>query len=210
MFSTRSLFNSGAIARFSMYMAFVDAEWYFEAILESEKRLLIAGESWLWKANGMLQLAAMTAILTSASVLLKTSLDVAALEKVSLAWELSDLALSRWPWVLHCLMTSCFPMWSHLIVLLHALHRNLQYKIIIVKIVDRDPYLHYAYLCWSWDTPLTKGNSFFQSGLNVVQYFAAPESFRGCFRCGGRASSSSRSVSVTHSASESDMLEFKL
>ena len=58
--------------------------------------------------------------------------------------------------------------------------------------------------------PLTKGNSFFQSGLNFVWYFAVPESFRGCFGCGGRASSSSGSVSVTHSASESDVLESEL
>ena len=43
-----------------------------------------------------------------------------------------------------------------------------------------------------------------------MRYFAAPESFRGCFGCGGRASSSSRSVSVTHSASESDALESEL
>ena len=41
-------------------------------------------------------------------------------------------------------------------------------------------------------------------------YFAAPESFRGYFGFGGWASSSSQSVSVTHSASESDALESEL
>jgi len=42
----------------------------------------------------MLQLAVKTAILTSASVLFKTSSDVTGLEKLSLDSDLSDLALS--------------------------------------------------------------------------------------------------------------------
>ena len=44
MLSSSSFFNSGAIAMLSMHIAFVEAEWYFEAMGESGKTALIVGD----------------------------------------------------------------------------------------------------------------------------------------------------------------------
>ena len=63
----------GATAPFSMQVAFVDAEWYFEASMESGKTFLIVGDSLSWNANGILEAAATTAIFNSAAVYHNTS-----------------------------------------------------------------------------------------------------------------------------------------
>ena len=94
MFSNRSIFSAGAIARLSTHVAFVDAEWYLVAIFESGKILLNMGDNRSWKANGMLQLAVKTAICTSASVRFVASSEAAGLRKFNFDCDVSAFALS--------------------------------------------------------------------------------------------------------------------
>jgi hypothetical protein len=54
-------------------VAFVEAEWYLDAIFESGNTLLIVGDKLSWNANGTLELAVKTAICSSASVLFNSS-----------------------------------------------------------------------------------------------------------------------------------------
>lgn len=45
MLATKPEMSTGATAPFSIHVAFVEAEWYLDAIFESGKRSRMAGES---------------------------------------------------------------------------------------------------------------------------------------------------------------------
>ena len=131
MFSSRSFFKAGAIAKLNMHVAFVDAEWYLTAIFESGKMLLSVGDNWSLEANGTFQLVVKTATHISASVLFVASSDAARDE----FW-LWLKCFCSFLMLLHAiLIRSCFPMWSHVITLSHVLHQNLRAYIIYYEII---------------------------------------------------------------------------
>ena len=96
MLLRRLLISMGATASLSIQVAFVEAEWYFKAILEFGKIFLIVGDKWSWNASGTLEIAVDTAIFNSASVLLSSSFDWA-LWNGNLGCALKALTWSRWP-----------------------------------------------------------------------------------------------------------------
>ena len=73
MLSRTLLISIGATASFNKQVAFVEAEWYLDAILESGKIFLMAGDNRSWNTSGTLEVAVKTARCNSASVLCKSS-----------------------------------------------------------------------------------------------------------------------------------------
>ena len=118
------------------------------AILESGNTVLMVGDSRSWNASGTLQLAVRTAILTSASVRLKASLDVWVLN-FSLVCDVCCSARSWCPCALQCWRTSPFPIWSHFRFLWQMLQQNL-HKIIefSINVINNRPY-------WRYQLPVT-------------------------------------------------------
>lgn len=75
MLSSRLSINVGATTRFSMQVALVDADLYFDAMFKSGKTFLITGDKRSWKTSGTLEQAVRTDIFSSASVVFLSSND---------------------------------------------------------------------------------------------------------------------------------------